>query len=242
MSAPLSRHERGWLVLFNRHAQRERADPLAGVVRLLEELRGEVRVAERAARVHGVAEGDGAAIVPAVAVTLDGRVRLALKRERQRLLLERVTRDVVVPAEERGGVADEPDVPVRVVEDERDGLLALLHVLRRRLAELLKQRGEDLILEEVGRLLGELLLLVGGGVVVDAPEGDEAGDGEQDEQRGGLLYLKVAHELSPSRARWFPLGWWVFGRWRRRPRGRRARIRTPQHVTRTFASRGINEK
>src|SRR5215204_5588454 len=94
-----------FLLFLHGHAQRERADPLPGVIRLLEELRGKVRVAERAARVHGVAEGDRAAVVPAVAVALDRLVRLALERERQRLLLERVTRDVVIAAEERGGGA-----------------------------------------------------------------------------------------------------------------------------------------
>jgi hypothetical protein len=36
-------------------------------MRLLEELRGEVRVAERATRVYGVAQRDGAAVVPAAA-------------------------------------------------------------------------------------------------------------------------------------------------------------------------------
>jgi hypothetical protein len=70
--------------------------------------------------VEAVAERDGAAVVPAVAVALDGRVRLALERARQRLLL-------------------------------------------------------------------------GGRVVVDAGVGDEAGDGDEDDERGEALDFLLAH-------------------------------------------------
>ena len=64
-------------------------------MRLGEELVGEVRMAEHATRVEGVAEGDRASIVPAIADALDGRVPVALEREGQRPALERVAGKVV---------------------------------------------------------------------------------------------------------------------------------------------------
>lgn len=83
------------LVLPDWHPQRERAHPLSVVVRLLEELCCEVRMAERATRVHGVAEGDRAAIVPAITHALDGSGWQSLKCPGQRLALKRVAGNVV---------------------------------------------------------------------------------------------------------------------------------------------------
>jgi len=71
------------IFILDRHAQCERAHPLPRVIRLLEELIGEVRMAERTSLVKGVAEGDRAPVVPAGAHALDGGVRLALERQGQ---------------------------------------------------------------------------------------------------------------------------------------------------------------
>src|SRR5262249_27040059 len=46
------------IFIFDRHAQRERAHPLPRIIRLLEELRGEIRMAERASLMECVAERD----------------------------------------------------------------------------------------------------------------------------------------------------------------------------------------
>src|SRR5205085_6804267 len=69
---------RGSIFLLNRHPYGERAHPLARVVR--EELAREVRMAEHAARVEGVAEGERAAQIPLIADALDRPVLLALER------------------------------------------------------------------------------------------------------------------------------------------------------------------
>src|SRR5262249_55095077 len=71
------------IFILDRHTQCERAHPLPGVIRLLEELICEVRMAERTSLVEGVAEGDRAPVVPAGAHPLDGRVRLAIERQGQ---------------------------------------------------------------------------------------------------------------------------------------------------------------
>src|SRR5262249_40529347 len=102
---------------------------------------------------EGVAEGDRAPIVPAIAHAFDGRVRLALEREGQRLLLEYVAGKVVDPALERGKDTDQPHISVRVVEDQRDCLLTLLNVVWGGFVELLEQRGEQLIEHEITRPL-----------------------------------------------------------------------------------------
>src|SRR2546430_1670302 len=114
-------------------------------MRLSEELVGEVRMAEHTTLVEGVAEGDRASIIPATAHTLDGSVRLALQSEGQRPPLERVAGKVVYPTKKRGKETDQPHIPVRVVEYERDRLLALLDVACSSLVELLEQRREQLI-------------------------------------------------------------------------------------------------
>jgi hypothetical protein len=53
---------------------------LPRVLSRLEELVGELGVAEHAIRVEGVAEGKRGSIVPALVQALDGLVRLALER------------------------------------------------------------------------------------------------------------------------------------------------------------------
>src|SRR6185503_1517287 len=87
--------------------------------------------------------------VPAVANTLDGGIAIALERFGQRPPLERIARKIVEPTLERGKDAYQPEIPVRVVEYERDCLLPVFYVLGRGLAKLLQQRSEHLIGQEV---------------------------------------------------------------------------------------------
>src|ERR1044071_2733941 len=102
-------------------------------MRLGEELRSEVCVADHAACVEGVAERNRGAIVPAIPYALDRGVLLALKRKGYRPPLERIARKVVKPSLKRRKKTDQPDVSIGVVEDQRDCLLALLGVFCGRL-------------------------------------------------------------------------------------------------------------
>src|SRR5256885_1876220 len=109
------------MVGVDRHPLYERPYPLPWVIRLLKELVGEIGVAEHAIRVQGVAEGKRASKVPALAHALDGLVRLALEGELDRCLLEGVPGKVVVSPQERGKDADQPHIPICVVEYQGDG-------------------------------------------------------------------------------------------------------------------------
>ena len=119
-----------------------------------EEVCGEIGVAEHAILVEGVAEGNRAPVVPAVVYVRHGRVRLAVERQPERRPLEAAT-GTVVGSSKRVKGADQPDIPVRVVEYQRDGLLAMLHVGWGGLVELLEQRRDQFIEQEIAHLLGE---------------------------------------------------------------------------------------
>src|SRR5262249_24466150 len=96
------------------------------------------------------------------------------------------------PALERREYSDQSHIPVRVVEDQRDGLLAMLYVVRRSLVELLEQRGEQFVEHEVARFLIESDRLVRGRIV-GAPDADQPGEAEQLDKRDNTFCFHDAH-------------------------------------------------
>src|SRR5262249_6748500 len=122
-------------------------------------------------------------------------ILVALERERQRTALERVAGKVVRPAQQRTKYADQPHIPVGVVEYQRDRMLAFFSVVRSRLIELLKQRSDQLFLQEIRRILGEGDFLIRGGIVV-ASKADDPNEGEHYSQPYNTFCSHVAHIYS----------------------------------------------
>jgi hypothetical protein len=90
---------------------------------------------------------------PRLVLALHGRMRLAFERQLHRFPLEAAGRPVVRSSKQRPERANQPHVPVEVVEDQRDRLLAVRHVGGRRFIELGKESGEKLVEQQVAHLL-----------------------------------------------------------------------------------------
>ena len=97
-----------------------------------------------------------------------------------RLGLEPVGRPIVVPAEQRTERPDEPHVPVQVVEDQRNRLLAVRHVLACGLVELREERRDQLVDHQIAHLGRERYVAIRRRPVLLAADdnGDAEGDGE----------------------------------------------------------------
>ena len=113
-----------------------------------------------------------------------------VERPSERGRLEPVTGAVVVASQQRAEGADQADVPVQVVEDQRDRLLAMLHVFRRGLVELLEERRHHLVDQQIAHLLGECDLPGGRGLVIgsrrdggQATRGEATGDDDSEQNR-----------------------------------------------------------
>ena len=88
-------------------------------------------------------------------------------------------------ASQRIECADQPDITIEVVEDQRDRLLAVLDVLWRGLVEFLEQRRDELVEQEIAHFSSECHFAIRGLPALtcarddgSSERGDEPNDGD----------------------------------------------------------------